>query len=132
MFLAGLVVRSKHMSMVDLPAMENYIISQPPQMTDEEYADDDVRSLREEEMLLHNLFNYMFARDNKFSSQYEVYMQGNFEDWSWDNSRDDLPGDWVDYPNPSGIVRNQFGKDIPIEMEVLSSDYVQYPAAYLI
>ena len=129
MFLAGPVIRSKHMNMVDLPAMENYILSQPPQMTDEEYADDDVRYLREEEMLLQNLFNFLLARENKFSSQYEAYMQGNFEDWSSDNPRDDLPGDYVDYPNPSGIVRDQFGKDIPVDMEGQSSDYAQYPAA---
>ncbi|KAF8430292.1 putative amidoligase enzyme-domain-containing protein [Tirmania nivea] len=102
LFLAGPILRDKYMDPLAPQALEENILSQPPQMTDEEYSDDNVRPVREEEMLLQNLINYMTEREYKFSPQYERFMEGNFQDWSSDNVRDDLPGDWVDYPNPSG------------------------------
>jgi len=128
-FLAGPVLRGKHMNMTDLAALEKNILSQPSHMTDKEYADRDVRPVREEELLLQNLIHYMLAREDKFRPQYERFMSGNFADWSSDNPRDDLPGDWVDYPNPSGIVLDEFGKDIPIIVDGHATDYAQYPAA---
>ncbi|KAF8455958.1 putative amidoligase enzyme-domain-containing protein [Terfezia claveryi] len=128
MFLVGRNLCGKHMDMVNPQALEQYILSQPPEMTDEELVNDIVRSVREEEMLLQNFIIYMTMREAKFSPQYEKFMGGNFEDWSSANSRMELPGDWIDYPNPSGIVRDRFGRDIPIDID-FSEDCSHYPAA---
>ncbi|RPB23960.1 hypothetical protein L211DRAFT_868120 [Terfezia boudieri ATCC MYA-4762] len=129
MFLVGRVIRDKHLDMVNPQALEQYLLSQPPQMSDKEFTDDIVRPVREEEMLLQNFIKYMTMREAKFSPQYEKFMEGNFEDWSSENSREALPCDWVDYPNPSGIVRDRFGMDIPINVNDHSADYARYPAA---
>ena len=128
MFLAGPALRDKHMNPVAPDTLEKFIFSQPPQMTDEEYADIDVRPAREEEILLQNLVNHITAREGKFKPLYERYMKGTFQDWSSDNPRDDLPADWVDYPNPSGVVLDSYGLDTPFNVwRVTDEDYAQYP-----
>ena len=129
-FLAGPALRENHMDPEAPSTLEEYILSQPTQMTNEEYADDDIRPVREEEILLQNLINHIIAREYKFKPQYETFMEGNFDDWSSEYVRDDLPGDWVDYPNPSGIVLDYLGRDIPINSRYIPNlDFGQFPAA---
>jgi len=129
MFLAGSAFRDKHLNPEKPTTLEQYILSQPQEMTDEEYADINVRRVREEEILLQKLITYVTARERKFKPQYERFMEGNFEDWSSDHPRETLPSDWVDYPNPSGIVNDHIGRDIPVSWNRISNvNYSLYPA----
>lgn len=76
-------------------------------------TDPHLQAKREEELLIKRLAIYMTNRRTKFKKLHEARFL-DWENWDSEGRRDPKAEDYMDYPNPSGIVRDEAGRDIPI------------------
>lgn len=111
-FLAGERMRTEYLHAHDPGSLEAAILTLE-ELAAEDPAYGHLLAKREEELLIKRLAIYMTNRRAKFQSLHEVRFL-DFVRWNSDAERDPHPDDYVDYPNPSGIVRDKAGKDIPI------------------
>lgn len=113
-FLAGQEMRNKYLNDDDPGSLEAAILELEELVDlDDDSVDVEQRAKREEELLIKRLAIYMTNRRAKFKNLHEGRFS-NFVRWDSEGRRDPQIDDFMDYPNPTGIVRDGVGRDIPI------------------
>lgn len=111
-FLAGQQMRDEYLHPNNPGSLEEAIL-RIEQLADESSADPQLRNKRAEELLIKRLAIYMSNRRAKFKDLHEARFS-NFMRWDSEARRDPHPNDYMDFPNPSGIVQDVGWRDVPI------------------
>ena len=113
-YLAGEKMREEYLDCDDIGSLEEAILPLE-QLAGDAAANPQLRDKREEELLIKRFALYMKNRRAKFRNLHDrKYF--DFMEWDSSDERYPYPDDYVDYPNPSGIVTDEAGRDIPINL----------------
>lgn len=129
-FLAGDGLRAKFLNEQDPPSLENSVLNIPWELTHEEENNPGIKAQREEELLLKTIAVWsQYRRDKHHPLHADLYSNWEgFHSDSWsDDDEDPRPEAFIDFPNPSGIVADETGKDLPLSAwQEAQPDYELY------